>query len=143
MRNTEIVARLIHDFSLNSRGQFIAQNIAAIPFALIETELFGSERGAYTDAVTKAGLFERAEYGTLFLDEIGELDINAQVKLLRSLEGKEFFRVGGIKPIPVNTRIITATNRNLLAAVEKTGFRRDLFDRINTLPVIISPAVAV
>ncbi len=135
----EIAARLIHELSPRRNGPFIAQNTAAIPITLMETELFGSERGAYTGAVTRPGFFEQATGGTIFLDEIGELELNAQVKLLRAIEGKEICRIGGVKRTPIRARIITATNKNLELALGNGSFRRDLFDRISTLPIHMPP----
>jgi DNA-binding NtrC family response regulator len=135
----EIVARLIHELSPNREYPFIAQNCSAIPETLIETELFGSERGAYTDAVSRAGIFEQAGGGTILLDEIGELAPRAQVKLLRVLEGREVNRIGGTKRIQIQARIISATNKNLTASIEEGSFRRDLFDRISTLLIHIPP----
>ncbi|HOV63687.1 MAG TPA: sigma 54-interacting transcriptional regulator, partial [Spirochaetia bacterium] len=135
----EIAARLIHELSPNREYPFIAQNCSAIPETLIETELFGSERGAYTDAVSRAGIFEQAGGGTILLDEIGELAPRAQVKLLRVLEGREVNRIGGTRRIQIQARIISATNKNLTASIEEGSFRRDLFDRISTLLIHIPP----
>lgn len=119
---------------------FIAVNCGAIPFSLIESELFGHEKGSFTDAKeTKPGKFEQANGGTLFLDELGELPLDAQVKLLRVLEEKKITRVGGIKAIPVNVRILSATNNNLEERVQKGSFRLDLYYRLNIFPIQIPP----
>jgi DNA-binding NtrC family response regulator len=130
----ELVARQIHERSQRARGPFIAINCAAIPETLIESELFGHEKGAFTHAVDRRiGQFELADGGTLFLDEIGELSLAVQVKLLRFLQEQEFFRVGRSKPVRVNVRVVTATNRNLEELVRAKTFRQDLFYRINVI----------
>ncbi len=130
----ELIARQIHNYSANSEAPFIALNCAAIPENLIEAELFGYEKGAFTGAdQVKLGLVEMADQGTLFLDEIGELPLNLQVKLLRFLQGQEFFRLGSSKVRKVDVRIITATNQNLEKMVEQGTFRQDLFYRINVV----------
>ncbi|MBW8003460.1 MAG: sigma-54-dependent Fis family transcriptional regulator, partial [Planctomycetes bacterium] len=135
----ELVARSLHRLSPRRASPFVAVNCGAIPETLLESELFGSEKGAYTDAVTRPGCFEQANEGTLFLDEIGELKPQAQVKLLRILEEKELRRVGGIHRIPLNLRVLSATNRNLKQEMEKGRFREDLYYRINVLPVSVPP----
>lgn len=135
------VAKFIYKNSSRSTRQFIKINCGAIPQALIEAELFGYEKGAFTGASKegKIGLFEVADSGTLFLDEIGELPMDMQVKLLRVLQDSEFQRVGGIKPIRTDVRIIAATNRNLEQMVEEKTFREDLYYRLNIVPIVIPP----
>ena len=136
----ELVAKTIHYNSLRKNKPFIAVNMGAIPRDLIESELFGHEKGAFTGAIlTKKGKFEEAEGGTIFLDEIGEMDINLQVKLLRVLQEREITRVGGNDIIKVNTRIITATNKDLLDEVKQGNFREDLYYRLLGLPIHLPP----
>ncbi len=136
----EVVANVIHYFSNRKDGPFIKLNCGAIPETLIDSELFGHEKGAFTGAVTEnRGRFERAHKGTILLDEIGELPLNAQVKLLRVLQSKEIERVGGSKPIHVDARIICATHRNLEHMVKQGHFREDLWYRLNLFPIIIPP----
>ncbi|MBI5739634.1 MAG: sigma-54-dependent Fis family transcriptional regulator [Nitrospirae bacterium] len=136
----ELVAKTIHYNSSRSRYAFIPLNCAAIPKDILESELFGHEKGAFTGAInTRIGRFELASNGTLFLDEIGELAPSLQVKLLRVLQEKEFERVGGIKTIKVDVRIIAATNRDLDKAVKESMFREDLFYRLNVIPVHLPP----
>ena len=136
----EIFARAIHHLSARAERPFVALNCAAIPEGLVENELFGHERGAYTGAGTrKIGKLELAHRGTLFLDEIGELPLAIQSKLLRVLEEKRFDRVGGTQEIEVNVRIITATNKDLRAAVADKTFREDLYFRISAVPITIPP----
>ncbi len=136
----ELISRAIHYNSHRKNYPFITINCAAIPETLIESELFGHEKGAFTDAIrTKKGLFEEADGGTLFLDEIGELSLTTQAKILRFLEEKEFNRVGGSKMIKVDVRLITATNKDLPQLVKKGGFREDLYYRINVVPIILPP----
>ncbi|WP_245920632.1 sigma-54 interaction domain-containing protein [Melghirimyces profundicolus] len=138
----EVFARAIHKQSPRfEKGSFITVNCGAIPPELMESELFGYEPGAFTGAKKegKPGMFEVAENGTLFLDEIGELPLPMQVKLLRVLQDKTLRRVGGIRPIPFNTRIIAATNRDLKKMVEKGEFREDLYYRISVVPIEIPP----
>ncbi len=135
----ELVARAIHALSPRKDAEFLAVNCGAIPESLLETELFGSERGAYTDATTRAGCFERANGGTVFLDEIGEMPPKAQVSMLRVLELKELHRVGGSERIPLNIRILSATNRDLKREVDRGGFRKDLYYRINVLGLSVPP----
>jgi DNA-binding NtrC family response regulator len=135
----ELVARSIHDLSERRREIYVPINCGAIPETLMETELFGSEKGAYTDAVARPGVFERAHRGTLFLDEIGEMTLLNQVKLLRVMEEKSFCRMGGVRTIASDARIIAATNRAVGSAVKTGSFREDLYYRINTLPLSIPP----
>ena len=135
----ELVARALHGLSPRKEGTFQAINCGAVPETLVEAELFGSEKGAYTDATTRAGCFERADGGTILLDEIGELPLKAQVTLLRVLEFKELYRVGGTKAIPLNIRVFSATNRDLKQEVEEGRFREDLFYRINVLFLSVPP----
>jgi len=136
----EMVAKAIHFNSNRKNESFVAVNVAAIPSELIESELFGFEKGAFTGAVSRRkGKFEEAHGGTLFLDEIGEMDLNAQVKLLRVLQEKEVTRIGSNTPIPVNCRIIVATHRNLLEEVKQGNFREDLYYRLYGLPISLPP----
>ena len=136
----EVIAEGIHYASGRRRGPFIRVNCGAIPGALLESELFGHEKGAFTGAVRrKLGKFELANHGTIFLDEIGELDKNLQVKLLHVLQQKEFDRVGGEETIHVDVRIIAATNRNLEEMVHEGTFRDDLYYRLNVIPIILPP----
>ncbi|MGB9629440.1 MAG: sigma-54-dependent transcriptional regulator, partial [Thermodesulfobacteriota bacterium] len=136
----ELISRAIHYNSNRKNFPFITINCAAIPETLIESELFGHEKGAFTDAIrTKKGLFEEADGGTLFLDEIGELSLTTQAKILRFLEEKEFNRVGGSKTIKVDVRLITATNKDLTQLIKKGGFREDLYYRINVVPILLPP----
>jgi PAS domain S-box-containing protein len=138
----EVIARLIHrNSSRYDKGAFIKVNCGAIPQELLESELFGYESGAFTGAKKggKPGMFELAHEGTLFLDEIGELPLHLQVKLLRVLQEQEFTRVGGVKPVKVNVRIIAATNRNLKKMVADGNFREDLYYRIYVVPLEIPP----
>ncbi len=132
----ELVARTIHYSSSRAEGPFVPINCAAIPKDLLETELFGHEKGAFTGAFnTRIGRFELANNGTIFLDEISELAPSLQVKLLRVIQEREFERVGGVKTIKVNVRIIAATNQNLEKAVEEGRFREDLYYRLNVIPL--------
>ena len=136
----ELFARAVHHLSPRAAQTFVALNCAAIPEGLVENELFGHERGAYTGAgARKIGKLELAHRGTLFLDEIGELPLAIQSKLLRVLEEKRFERVGGTQEIEVNVRILTATNKDLQAAVADKSFREDLFFRISAVPITIPP----
>jgi DNA-binding NtrC family response regulator len=136
----ELAARAIHDLGPRSRGPFVAVNCAAIPGNLMESELFGHERGAFTDArERRIGKFEAAGGGTLFLDEIAELAPPLQAKLLRSLQGSVIERVGGVQPIEVDARIVAATNRNLEKEVGEGRFRDDLYYRINVVPLELPP----
>lgn len=134
----ELIAREIHNRSRRSNGPFIALNCAAIPETLIESELFGHEKGAFTHAVDRRiGHFELADGGTLFLDEIGELSLPVQVKMLRFLQEQEFYRVGRSKPILVDVRILAATNRSLETAIQEGRFRQDLYYRVNVVALDI------
>jgi len=136
----ELVARAIHKLSKRADHPFVALNCSAIPLELFENELFGHEKGAYTGAVGReVGKIELAGEGTLFLDEVGELPLMAQAKLLRVLQEREFFRVGGNRLIPMKCRVICATNKNLEEMVEKKEFREDLFYRINVVHLKIPP----
>ncbi len=136
----ELFARAVHHLSPRADHPFVALNCAAIPEGLVENELFGHERGAYTGAgARKIGKLELAHRGTLFLDEIGELPLAIQSKLLRVLEEKRFERVGGTQEIEVNVRILTATNKDLHAAVAEKTFREDLYFRISAVPITIPP----
>jgi len=136
----DVIANAIHYASLRSDGPFVSVNCGAIPETLIDSELFGHEKGAFTGALTqKRGRFERADKGTIFLDEIGELPLQAQVRLLKVLQSKEIERVGGIKTISLNIRIIAATNRNLEEMVGHNEFREDLWFRLNVFPIWIPP----
>src|SRR5512132_2109228 len=136
----ELVAKTIHYNSPRWNQPFVAINCAAIPHDLLESELFGHERGAFTGALTsKPGRFELADGGTLFLDEIGEIPVEMQVKLLRALQEGEFERVGGIKTTKVDVRLIAATNRNLEAEIEAGRFRKDLYYRLAVVPVVLPP----
>jgi len=132
----ELIARAIHRMSSRSRASFIKLNCAAIPAELVESELFGHEKGAFTGSVSrKIGRLEAANRGTLFLDELGELSLEVQPKLLRVLEDQEFERLGGIVPIRVNMRLIAATNQDLAKKVADREFRRDLYYRLNGFPI--------
>jgi two-component system, NtrC family, nitrogen regulation response regulator NtrX len=136
----ELVARAIHEKSARRENAFVTLNCAAVPAELIESELFGHEKGAFTGAAAKhLGKFEQAEGGTLFLDEIGDMPVAMQAKLLRVLEEGEVERVGGDKPIHVNVRVLVATHRNLEELVKQNGFRRDLFHRIYVFPLMLPP----
>jgi transcriptional regulator with GAF, ATPase, and Fis domain len=136
----EVIANAIHHFSQRKNNSFIKVNSGAIPENLIDSELFGHEKGAFTGAISKKrGRFERAHNGTIFLDEIGELPLPAQVRLLRVLQDHEVERVGGTESIPVNVRIISATHRNLEQMVRDGKFREDLWFRLNVFPIIIPP----
>jgi DNA-binding NtrC family response regulator len=136
----ELVARAIHEASGGSRFPFLEINCAALPETLLESELFGHEKGAFTDAkYRKKGLFELAEGGTIFLDEIGEMGITLQTRLLRVIENKTFRRVGGVKDLRVNTRIIAATNRDLKKAIDEGRFRNDLYYRLKVIPIQLAP----
>ncbi len=136
----ELFARAIHSLSNRKKGPYVAINCAAIPRELLENELFGSERGAYTGSVArKMGKFEIAQGGTIFLDEVGDLDIALQAKLLRVLQDRTFERLGGTKTITVDVRVIAASNTDLKKAVEKGQFREDLFYRLSVFPITIPP----
>jgi DNA-binding NtrC family response regulator len=135
----EIAARALRDFSSRRRGPFVARNCAAIPENLAESELFGTERGAFTSAVSRPGAFELAREGLLFLDEIGEAGQGVQAKLLRALETGEFWRLGASKNVAVDFRFVSATSQDLDRAVEEREFRPDLLYRINTLIIEMPP----
>jgi len=136
----ELIARAIHYNGPRKDKPFIKVNCSAIPETLLESELFGHERGAFTGAIArKEGRFELAHTGTLFLDEIGEISQNIQVKLLRVIQNREFERVGGTKTLQVDVRIIAATNRDLTKAIEDNLFRKDLYYRLNVVPITVPP----
>lgn len=136
----ELFSRYIHENSKRKNSALMAINMAAIPENLLESELYGYEKGAFTDATTtKKGLFELANGGTLFLDEIGEMPLNLQPKLLRAIQEREIVRVGASKPIKIDVRIVSATNANLEQKVANGEFREDLFYRLNTVPLKIPP----
>ena len=139
-KGKEVVARAIHDCSTRSRAPFVAVNCGAIPAELLESELFGHEKGAFTGAVAaRKGRFELAEGGTLFLDEIGDMPFDMQVKLLRVLQERTFERVGGTKVQKANVRIVAATHQNLEGKVESGDFRMDLYYRLNVFPIDVPP----
>jgi len=136
----ELFARAVHALSPRADGPFVAINCAAIPETLLETELFGHEKGAFTGATQrKPGKFELAHRGTLFLDEIGDLPLSLQAKILRALEEKQFERVGGTVLLHVDVRVVAATNRNLKAAVAARQYREDLYFRLSVFPILIPP----
>lgn len=136
----ELIAQLVHQGSDRMQGPFIPVNCAAIPDDLLESELFGHEKGAFTGAhILRQGRFELAAGGTLFLDEIGDMPIAMQAKLLRVLQERQFERIGGSKPIGTNVRVIAATNKNLEASIQLGHFREDLYYRLNVFPIDILP----
>src|ERR1700737_2800617 len=136
----DLIARAIHEKSRRARGPFIKINSSAIPESLLESELFGYEKGAFTGAnASKPGKFELADKGTLFLDEIGDVPLAIQVKLLRVVQEREFERLGGTRTVKVDVRLIAATNRDLRAALEEGTFREDLYYRLNVVPIDIPP----
>lgn len=136
----EIIAKLIHKNSKNSSNELVSINCAAIPESLLESEMFGHEKGAFTGAVERRiGRFEQANNSTLFLDEISEMDLKLQAKLLRAVQEREIFRVGGNEPVRLNIRIIATTNRNLISEVKKGNFREDLFYRLNVIHLEVPP----
>lgn len=136
----EVIARAIHEASPRHRNRFVALNCAAIPSTLLESELFGYERGAFTGAVTQTiGRFQTADRGTLFLDEIGDLPLELQPKLLRALQEKQFERLGGGHTLNVDVRVIAATNQNLAQMVQQRKFRADLYYRLNVFPLTLPP----
>ena len=136
----ELVARQLHELSSRNYGPFIEVNCAAIPSELIESQLFGHEKGSFTSAIkTRKGDFELADGGTLFLDEIGDMSLAAQAKVLRALQENKITRVGGEKEIPVNVRILAATNKNLKEEIEKGNFREDLYHRLSVIVINVPP----
>jgi len=136
----ELVARALHDYGKRRHGSFVAVNMAAIPKELVESELFGHERGAFTGATNRGiGRFEQAEGGTLFLDEIGDMPLEAQTRLLRVLQQGEYTTVGGRVPIRTDVRIIAATNRDLRQLIQQGLFREDLYYRLNVVPLRLPP----
>ena len=136
----ELIARAIHRLSPRATHPFVAINCAAVPENILESELFGHEKGAFTGAqVRKPGLFEVADRGVIFLDEVGEIPASVQVKLLRAIETREFFRVGGTRPVQSDLRIVSATNRNLKNEMQTGGFREDLYYRLNGVTVKLPP----
>ena len=136
----ELVARAIHNQSLRKDKPFVVINCAAYPATLVESELFGHEKGAFTGAMRqKSGRFEQANGGTVFLDEIGEIAPSAQIKLLRVLQSQKFERVGGEEQLKVDVRILAATNKDLIQEVKNGTFREDLFYRLNVIPIHLPP----
>ena len=136
----EVLARFIHHGSARSQGPFAALNCAALPEQLLESELFGYERGAFTGADrAKPGQLELASGGVLFLDEVGEMSLSAQAKFLRVLQEREFQRLGGTRTVKANIRVVAATNRDLVDAIERKAFREDLFYRLNVFEIRIAP----
>src|SRR5436190_3047839 len=136
----DLIAKTLHYQSMRQAEPFIAINCAAIPETLLESELFGYEKGAFTDArAQKRGIFELADKGTLFLDEIGEIPMMLQAKLLRVLEDQNFRRLGGLKDIQLDLRVVAATNKNLREAVKENAFRQDLYFRLNVIQILIPP----
>src|ERR1700692_3681173 len=136
----ELIAEAIHKCSNRSNGPFVKVNCAAIPAGLLESELFGHERGAYTGAVTRGiGRFERANRGTLFLDEIGDLPLELQPKLLRVMQERQFERLGGAATIHTDVRVICATHRNLVEMIDERQFRADLYYRLSVFPIALPP----
>jgi transcriptional regulator with GAF, ATPase, and Fis domain len=136
----EVIARAIHNHSLRSSGPFVKLNCAAIPSSLLESELFGHERGAFTGAIAQTmGRFQQADKGTLFLDEIGDLPLELQPKLLRALQEQEFERLGCGRTIRVNVRVVAATNQDLAQMVAARQFRADLYYRLNVIPLFLPP----
>ena len=136
----ELVARAIHLQSARADRTFVAVNCAAIPETLIESELFGHEKGSFSGATSmKRGQFEQADGGTLFLDEIGDMSLNTQAKVLRALQEQQFTRVGGTRLLKVDVRVLAASNKDLLKEIEKGAFREDLFYRLNVVPIVVPP----
>ena len=136
----ELVAQWVHQLSRRCGGPFIDVNCAAIPADLLESELFGHEKGAFTGANDqRIGKFELADGGTLFLDEIGDMSMDAQAKVLRALQENKIMRVGGTQSIPINVRVVAATNKDLQDAIEEGGFREDLYHRVNVIPIHVAP----
>ena len=138
----ELVARWLHEKSNRAAGPYVEVNCAAIPSELIESELFGHEKGAFTSAIKqRKGKFEQADGGTLFLDEIGDMSLSAQAKVLRALQENRISRVGGDKDIPVNVRVVAATNKNLTEEIAKGSFREDLYHRLSVILIHV-PSLA-
>jgi transcriptional regulator with PAS, ATPase and Fis domain len=136
----DVIAKFLHFHSERRERPFVPINCAAIPDTLLESELFGFEKGAFTDArAQKRGVLELADGGTIFLDEIGDLQLHLQAKLLRVLEEQSFRRLGGMRDINVNVRVVTATNKTLIDAVRDKRFREDLFYRLNVIQIVIPP----
>ena len=136
----ELVARAIHKSSRRAGGPFVEVNCAAIPQELIESELFGHEKGSFTGATAmKRGKFELADHGTIFLDEIADMSLATQAKVLRVLEGQEFQRVGGTKTLKTDVRVVAASNKDLAGEIRKGSFREDLFYRLNVIPLEVPP----
>ena len=136
----ELVARAVHRMSPRRERPFVTLNCAAIPTGLLESELFGYERGAFTGALSqKIGRFEMANRGTLFLDEVGDIPLDLQPKFLRALQEKAFERLGGTKTIPIDVRLVAATNRNLTQMMGDKLFRSDLYYRLKVFPITTSP----
>ena len=136
----ELIARAIHNISSRCGRQFIRINCAAIPFDLLESELFGHEKGAFTGAISqKIGRFELADKGTLFLDEVGDIPPGLQPKLLRVLQEQEFERLGSTRTLHVDVRLVAATNRDLVSMVKQKEFRSDLYYRLNVFPIVLPP----
>src|SRR5712671_6232836 len=136
----EVIARAIHEASPRRKNRLVALNCAAIPSTLLESELFGYERGAFTGAVAQTmGRFQAADRGTLFLDEIGDLPLELQPKLLRVLQEKQFERLGGTRTVQVDVRVIAATNQDLWGMVQERKFRADLYYRLNVFPITLPP----
>ena len=136
----EVVARQLHEISAKADGPFVAINIGGVPENLLESELFGYEKGAFTGAYgRKIGMFELASGGILFLDEIGDMPLPLQVKMLRVIQERKIYRLGGNTPIPINARIVTATNKNLEEMVQEGTFREDLFYRLNVVRIELPP----
>jgi formate hydrogenlyase transcriptional activator len=136
----EVIARAIHDLSPRRERTFVKVNCAAIPTGLLESELFGHEKGAFTGAIAqKVGRFELAHRGTLFLDEVGDIPLELQPKLLRVLQEKEFERLGSTRTLHVDVRVVAATNRDLTQMVEERLFRSDLYYRLNVFPIVVPP----
>ncbi len=136
----EVVARLLFEYSNRSSAPFVEVNCAAIPSELIESELFGHEKGSFTSAIKqRIGKFEQADGGTIFLDEIGDMSLSAQTKVLRVLQENELTRVGSDTPVKVNVRVFAATNKDLQEEIEKGNFREDLYHRLNVIPIHVPP----
>ena len=136
----ELVARAVHQLSPRAAGPFVAINCAALPETLMESELFGHEKGAFTGAVSRrAGMFERAHLGTIFLDEVGETSPKMQTRLLRVLESGDILRVGGVEMLRVDVRVIAATNKKLAEAVRAGSFRQDLYYRLKGINLFLPP----